>query len=57
MEGAAVARVCEKFSLPLLEIRCISNMVEDREVGRWKIQEACVKAAHAAFLIIGELNG
>lgn len=56
MEGAAVARVCEQFSLPLLEIRCISNMVEDRNVSRWKLQEASVKAAQAAFLIVGELN-
>ncbi len=56
MEGAAVARVCERFSLPLLEIRCISNMVEDRDVSRWKLQEACAKAAQAAFFIIRELN-
>ncbi len=41
MEGAAVARVCEEFSLPCLEIRCISNLVEDRDTSRWKLQKAC----------------
>ncbi len=52
MEGAAVARVCEEFSLPLLELRCISNYVEDRDLSRWKLQEACRDAAvcTAAFL-------
>lgn len=55
MEGAAIARVCEAFSLPFLEIRCISNMVEDRDVSRWKLGEACERAAHAASLIVKQL--
>jgi futalosine hydrolase len=48
MEGAAVARVCEEFSLPCLEIRCVSNMVEDRNKEAWQLQKACVKAGRAA---------
>lgn len=55
MEGAAIARVCEEFSLPLLEIRCISNMVEDRDVSRWKLREACEKAAYIAALLVKQL--
>jgi futalosine hydrolase len=51
MEGAAVARVCEEFSLPCLEVRCISNMVEDRNRESWRIKEACVKVGRAAAVI------
>ena len=52
MEGAAVARVCDEFSLPLLELRCISNYVEGRDCSSWKIKEACQRAAActASFL-------
>ncbi len=51
MEGAAVARVCEEFSMPCLEIRCISNMVEDRNRESWRLQEACAKVGKAAAVI------
>ena len=51
MEGAAVARVCQEFSLPCLEIRCISNMVEDRDQEKWQLQEACTQAGKAAATI------
>ncbi len=44
MEGAAVARVCREFFLPCLEMRCISNYVEDRDLSKWKLQQACDKA-------------
>lgn len=56
MEGAAVARVCEEFSIPLLEMRCISNFVEDRNLSRWKLNEACCRAADVAAGILQELN-
>lgn len=55
MEGAAVARVCAEYSLPVLEIRCISNLVEDRDPGRWCLQEACEKSAQATAAIIKTL--
>ena len=55
MEGAAVARVCEAFRLPCLELRCISNFVEDRDTGRWRLKEACKKAGETAALIVGHL--
>lgn len=51
MEGAAVARVCGHFSLPLVEIRAISNMVEDRDASCWRIRDAARKAAEAAFVL------
>jgi futalosine hydrolase len=51
MEGAAVARVCKEFSLPCLEIRCISNMVEDRDQAKWQLQEACTQVGKAVATI------
>ena len=51
MEGAAVARVCAEFNLPCLEVRCISNMVEDRDKGEWQLKKACRQAAEVAARI------
>lgn len=45
MEGFAVARVCLEFHIPCLEVRCISNMVADRNVQSWPIDDACTKLA------------
>ncbi len=56
MEGAAVARVCADFSLPLVEIRCISNFVEDYTPQGWRLAEACHKAADCTFLLLQELE-
>lgn len=52
MEGAAVARVCQEFGLPLLELRCISNFVEDRDLSRWQLRAAADQAAQAAAVIL-----
>jgi futalosine hydrolase len=52
MEGAAVARVCLEFAIPCLELRAISNYVEDRKPENWRLREACLKAAQSAALII-----
>ncbi len=56
MEGAAVARVCEEFHLPCLELRCISNMVEDRDPGRWQLEKACVRAAAVTAVLVRRLS-
>lgn len=56
MEGAAVARVCAEFSLPLLEVRAVSNLVEDRDLSRWKMAAACARAAEAAVLLVREME-
>lgn len=52
MEGAAVARVCQEFAVPCLELRAISNYVEDRQPENWRLREACLQAAQGAALII-----
>lgn len=56
MEGASVARVAAAFDLPFLEVRCISNMVEDRNPQNWRLHEACTEAAATACTLIGELE-
>lgn len=56
MEGAAIARVCREFNLPCAELRCISNYVVDRDPATWRLQEACLKAAHTATRLIKELE-
>lgn len=56
MEGAAIARVCREFSLPMLELRCISNFVEDRNPAGWRLQEACTRAAQMAALVADQLG-
>lgn len=52
MEGAAVARVCRDYKLPVVELRAVSNHVENRQPDRWCISEACESAAAAAALVI-----
>lgn len=52
MEGAAMARVCDEFQVPLLEIRAISNFVEDRDLSRWKMADACICAGTIAAQLL-----
>ena len=56
MEGAAVARVCLEYSIPCLEIRCISNMVEDRDTSKWQLTEACRTCAETVSKLLTDLN-
>jgi futalosine hydrolase len=43
MEGAAVAQVALIYGVPLLEVRGISNMVEDRDLSRWDLETAVTR--------------
>ncbi|WP_224961439.1 futalosine hydrolase [Geomonas subterranea] len=40
MEGGAVAQVALMYGIPSLEVRGISNMVEDRDLSRWNLKRA-----------------
>jgi len=55
MEGGAVARVCEEFAVPCLEVRCVSNMVDDRNPGNWQLAAAVQKCGEAVSLLIDHL--
>jgi futalosine hydrolase len=44
MEGAAVAHVAHIHGVPVGEVRCISNIVTNRDTRTWKLTEAAVAA-------------
>lgn len=44
MEGAAVAQVALQYGIDCLELRGISNMVEDRDLSRWNLTLAVEQA-------------
>ncbi|HSR36396.1 MAG TPA: futalosine hydrolase [Desulfurivibrionaceae bacterium] len=56
MEGAAVARVCQELALPCLEVRAVSNLVEDRNTAAWRLAEACQRNAEATAMLAKALR-
>ena len=54
MEWAAVAMVCKNFNIPCVELRCISNMVEDRDIESWQLAEAIEKICMVAEIVTRE---
>jgi futalosine hydrolase len=52
MEGAAVAMVCDSFNIACAELRCVSNMVQDRDVATWKLAEAVEKLCKATAVLL-----
>lgn len=54
MEGAAVAMVCRNFNIPCVELRCVSNMVEDRDTGNWQLAAAIAKICKVAEVLLHE---
>ncbi len=57
MEGAAVALACRQLSVPLLEIRGISNLVEDRDIGRWDLAAGMTVAQQAVIGLLKKWPG
>jgi futalosine hydrolase len=54
MEGAAVAMVCKNFNIPWVEMRCVSNMVEERNTENWQLVEAIGKICLVAKVLVRE---
>jgi futalosine hydrolase len=52
MEGAAIAQVCQQYNVPFLEIRGISNMVEDRNLQNWDLAGATESAQQALVALL-----
>jgi futalosine hydrolase len=52
MEGAAVAQVALMHGVPWLEVRGISNIVEDRDLKKWDIPKAAGVAQQAVRHIV-----
>ena len=56
MEGAAAAHVCALHDIPFLEVRGISNLVEDRDRSKWRIKEAAEAAQTVALKLAESLS-
>jgi futalosine hydrolase len=56
MEGAAVALVCRDFTVPLLQVRCVSNWTGDRERGAWDLEAAVQKVRTAVRRLVALLD-
>ncbi|MDO9069162.1 MAG: futalosine hydrolase, partial [Deltaproteobacteria bacterium] len=56
MEGAAVAQVCLRYGINCLEIRGISNMVEERNMDRWELRRAVEVAQRFVLKYLEEMD-
>lgn len=56
MEGAAVAQVCLRYGVDCLEIRGISNLVEDRDMSRWQLPRAVEAAQRFVLKYLEEMD-
>lgn len=54
MEGAAYVHVATLYELPCVEVRGVSNAVEDRDLSRWRLEDAAVAAARAVEHIVAD---
>ena len=48
MEGAAAAHICRLYQVPFVEVRAISNQVEDRRKESWDLPGAVARVQRAA---------
>lgn len=56
MEGAAAAQVCNRYGVPLLELRGVSNIAGDPERSKWVVEEALNKTVMALSGILTYLK-
>lgn len=56
MEGAAAAQVCALHDVPFLEVRGVSNLVENRDRSTWRIADAADAAQRTVLKIIESLR-
>ena len=51
MEGAAVALVCQRLSVPLVQLRCVSNYTGSDP--RWELDRAAARVQEAVLDLLG----
>lgn len=56
MEGAAFFFACNRFKIPCLQLRSVSNYMEKRNVKNWNIPLALRLLNEAAIELIGNLQ-
>ena len=59
MEGAAAAQICALYGIDFVQLRGISNAVEDRDRSKWDLPLACERSQTAAQVLVegGLLGG
>lgn len=56
MEGAAIAHVCCLYRIPCLEIRGVSNIVEDRDPKKWNLMLAAKNCQNVVIELLQAIN-
>ena len=56
MEGAAVAQICLRCGIDCLEIRGVSNLVEERDLKKWDIPKAVEGAQRFVLKYLEEMD-
>jgi futalosine hydrolase len=56
MEGAAVAHICAMYGVPMIEIRGISNIIEDRDMLKWDIDAAASNCNKVVLELVRRLK-
>jgi futalosine hydrolase len=56
MEGFAVLRAAELAGVPALELRCVSNLVDERDRAHWRSDDAFAALAAALPRLLAELG-
>jgi nucleoside phosphorylase len=56
MEGFAVLRACERAGVPALEVRALSNEIDEPDRGRWRFDEALEVLQEAVPVLLEALG-
>jgi nucleoside phosphorylase len=56
MEGHAVLAVCKDEGVPALELRVVSNEIEEPDRALWRFDDAFAELARVSALVVAELE-
>jgi len=56
MEGAAAAHICAMYGVPMVEVRGISNIIEDRDMKKWDIEAAASNCNKVVMELVRRLK-
>ncbi|MEE2708267.1 MAG: futalosine hydrolase [Gemmatimonadota bacterium] len=56
MEGVAAAQLCTVYDVPLVEIRAISNRVEDRNTADWDLELSVARIQQSVLSIVKNIK-
>ncbi|MCG2736894.1 MAG: futalosine hydrolase [Candidatus Methanoperedenaceae archaeon] len=56
MEGAAAAHICAMYGVPMIEVRGISNIIEDRDLKKWNIDLAALNCNKVIMELVRRLK-